>query len=266
MLSKLRFSLEQWKELKSYADSRGILLFSTVNTPKGIELAQELKLEAFKLSSWDYNYLPLWQEIAELRKPLLIDTGPVELLDVAKVMNVVSKAGNDEVVLLHCFKTSKFSEMNMLAIPYMREAFGVLSGFSAVGQSSELDILALGLGACVLEKRVTMSRSLPGHHHVLAKEPKEFIEYCQMVRNVHAALGVKALKPSPQDLLERRKAFRRIVANRSISAGELLTTKDLACKRPEEGGLSPEFLGLFIGRRLKRGVQENEAIQWEDIE
>ena len=265
MLSKLVFSLDQWREIKQYAAERDVILFSTINTPSGVTLARQLQLDAFKLSSWDYNCFPLWQELARERKPMLIDTGPVELLDVAKVMNIMHSAGNEDVVLLHCYKTTDYREINMKAIPYMRSAFGVLSGFSSTGQESDMDLLAVGLGACVLEKRLTISRSLPGHHQVLAKEPAEFKAYVKSMRNAHDALGVYALKPSPKDLSERKKSFRRIVANCDLPQGSVLSEKNLACKRPEEGGVSPEFFSLFLGRTLKRPVVENEAIQWEDL-
>ena len=73
--------------------------------------------------------------------------------------------------------------------------------------------MAVSLGAVVLEKRLTMSRELQGHHHILSKTPKEFESYVKMIRNVQAALGVYDLRPSKGDLTDRKKWFRHIVAN-----------------------------------------------------
>ena len=147
---------------------------------------------------------------------------------------------------------------------HMRKVFDTLVGFSAIGREDEMDIAAVALGAVVLEKRLTLSRSLPGHHHILAKEPKEFSAYVATMRDVQASLGAYDLRPSPNDLKERRKAFRHLVANRNLPGGTLLTEKDLEGKRPEFG-ISPEHLAMFIGRSLKRALKENEAISWSDV-
>lgn len=264
MLSKLRFKLDEWREIKEYADKKDVILFSTVNSPSGIEYAEAIGLEAYKLSSWDYNYFPLWRNIAALGKPILIDTGPVTTLEVAKVMQLMTQAGNDQSVLVHCFETSNHAEMNMRAIPYMRQAFNTLVGYSSPDRNDKTDIMAVALGAVVLEKRLTLSRDLPGHHHILCKEPKEFEGYVELMRNLQAALGVYNLRPSKADLVERKKWFRQIVANRDIPKGTKLTADMLEGKRPQSG-ISPEFIDFFIGRETKRDLRYNEALSWNDV-
>ncbi|MBM3231743.1 N-acetylneuraminate synthase family protein [Candidatus Peregrinibacteria bacterium] len=262
--NSLRFTLDEWKEVKTYADKKGVIVFSTVNSPSGIEYAEALKLDAYKLSSWDYNDLPLWKKVAEIGKPMLIDTGPVFTEDVAKVMKIMKDAGNDQSLLLHCFHTGIPAEMNMRAIPYMRETFDTLVGFSATDTDDTMDIVAVSLGACVLEKRITLDRSLPGHHHVLSKLPDEFSKYVRAMRDVHASLGTFGLNPSANDLKERKKHFRHLVANTDLKAGTVLTADMLASKRGEYD-VSPEHIGKFIGATLKRDLKENESILLTDV-
>jgi N,N'-diacetyllegionaminate synthase len=264
MLDKLRFTLEEWHEIKKYADEKDVILFSTVNSPSGIEYAGSLDLEAYKLSSWDYNYFPFLKKIAAIDKPILMDTGPVNTLEAAKVMQLMKEAGNDQVILIHCFHTNEFNEMNMRAIPYMSRAFDSLVGYSAADRNDEMDIVAISLGAVVLEKRLTLRRDLPGHHHVLSKEPMEFKEYVKLMRNVHASLGTYDLRPSEGDLEVRRVGFRHIVANEDIRKGTELTAEMLEGKRPEIG-VSPEHMDFFIGRTAKRNLKENEALSFDDV-
>jgi len=264
MLNKLRFSLDQWKEIKAYADEKEVILFSTVNSPSGIELAEAIGLEAYKLSSWDFNYFPLWMRIASIGKPMLIDTGPVNTLELAKVMQILKEAGNDQSILIHCFHTKEYSKMNMNSIPYMRSTFNTFVGYSAPDLNDEMDIVAVGLGAVVLEKRLTLSRSLPGHHHVISKEPDEFAEYINLMRNIKSSLGCHDLSPSDADLEARKKYFRHLVVKKDIPAGTRLTADMLEGKRPEKG-VSPEYLNFFIGKKIKKGLKENEAISWNDI-
>jgi len=264
MLTDLRFNLDQWREIKAYADKKDIIMFATVNSPSGIECAETLGLEAYKLSSWDYNYIPLWRRIAAIGKPMLIDTGPVNTLEVAKVMQVMKEAGNTQSVLVHCLHTNDYAQMNMRSIPFMQRAFDTLVGYSSKDRDSETDIMAITLGAVLLEKRLTLSRDMPGHHHILSMEPKEFTGYVQLMRKVQTVLGQFDLKPSDADLAERRKWFRHIVANRDIPKGTVLTAEMLEGKRPEEG-VSPEYLEYFVGRTTKRDLKYNDAVTWNDV-
>lgn len=264
MLDKLRFTLDQWREIKEYADTKNVILFSTVNSPSGIEFAETIGLEAYKLSSWDFNYLPLWKKIAAIGKPMFIDTGPVNTSEVAKVVQLMIDAGNDQSVLVHCFHTDDYNQMNMRAIPYMKKAFNSIVGYSAPGLDDEMDIVAVAIGAKVLEKRLTLNRKLPGHHHILSKEPKEFREYVTLVRNIEMSLGDYDLLPSEGDKRERKKFFRRLVANRDIQKDTTLTEQMLEGKRPAEG-ISPEHIEFFIGRRTQRNLNENEPITWDAV-
>ena len=264
MLNKLRFTLDEWYEVKEYADKKDVVMLSTVNSPSGIEYAEAVGLEAYKLSSWDYNCFSLWRKIASLGKPMLIDTGPVNTLEVAKVMQLMKDAGNGQSVLVHCLHTSNHAEMNMQTIPYMRSAFNTLVGYSSKDRNDETDIMAITLGAVVLEKRLSMSRSLPGHHHILCKEPTEFGEYVKLMRNVQVALGVYDLRSSQADLTERKKWFRHIAANQDIPKGTKLTANMLEGKRPESG-ISPEYIDFFVGKSTKRELRYNEALSWDDV-
>jgi len=264
MLSKLTFTLEEWVEIKRYAEGHGVIMFSTVNSPSGIDYAEKLGLEAYKLSSWDYNYTPLWKRIAKLGKPMIIDTGPVNTLEVARVIQLMKDARNEQSIFLHCPHAENYEEINIRSIPYLRKSFNTLVGFSSKGQESETDIMAVSLGAVVLEKRLTLSRSLPGHHHVLSLEPEEFKSYVQLLRNVQKAGGVWDLLPSSVDLAERKKWFRHLVANRDLKKGTTLERGMLEGKRPDNG-ISPEFLDLFLNRPLKRDLTYNEAIRWDDV-
>lgn len=264
MLDKMRFSLNQWKEIKDYADQKQIILFSTVNSPSGIRFAEAIGLEAYKLSSWDFNYIPLWQKIAAIGKPMLIDTGPVDFAEVARVIQLMRDAGNPKSVLVHCFHTKDCSKMNMRTIPYMKKAFNSIVGYSAADSNDDLDIVAIALGAKVIEKRLTLSRKLPGHHHVLSKEPHEFNDYVSLVHKIENSMGVSDLLPSEEDKRERKKYFRHLVAKRNIPKGSILTEELLEGKRPEQG-ISPEHISFFIGRLTTRDLEKDESITWDVV-
>jgi sialic acid synthase SpsE len=264
MLNGLRFTFDEWQKVKEHADARGVTLFATVNSPSGIEWSERLGLPAYKLSSWDYNYTWLWRTIARLRKPMLMDTGPVWMHELADVLHMVEQNGADECVLVHTVHTETPAEINMRTIPFLAHAFGTPAGFSATDERAEMDITAIALGAGLIEKRLTMRRTLPGHHHALSMEPRAFIEWAATMRDVQASLGRDTLIPSPSDLSERKRWFRHLVAAQDIDAGAVLSDATLTSKRGEFG-VSPVHQERFVGRRLRRAIKRDEALRWDDI-
>jgi len=264
MLNKLRFTRDQWQEVQAYCQQQGIIMFATVNSPGGVELARWLNLEAVKLSSWDYNYLPLFPQVAALGKPVFMDLGPVRLWELARVVHLLRSGGAGELVLLHCSHSKNPAEINLRTIPYLQETLHTWMGFSAEGREDDLDLMAVALGAVAVEKRLTLSRNLPGHHHVIAKEPAEFADYVARLRSLRKALGTFDLRPSTADLEGRRRWFRHLVAAADIPKGTVLTPALLAGKRPE-AGISPEYLEFFLGRRTTRDLRANEALTWQDV-
>ena len=169
MFLQEKFTFNEWQELKEYCDERGVIMFASVSTPSGIEYAERLELPAYKLSSWDFNYHPLWRNIAQKNKPVIIDTGPVGMLDLAKAVNLMQEEGNDQSLLVHCVHTDNPEEVNMHTIPYLRRAFNSLVGYSSRGRNDITDIMGITLEAVYMEKRLTTDRKLPGHHHILAR-------------------------------------------------------------------------------------------------
>ena len=263
MVSKLRFSFEEWVELKAYADQKGILLFSTINTPSGIVYARKLNLDAYKISSWDFNYIDLWEELAKDGKPIIVDTGTVDNKEFQKVADIVKRCGAP-LLPVHCFHTDNPKEMNMYSIPFLKEFYNTQVGFSADDTSFHRDLMAVALGATFMEKRLTLSRKLPGHHHILSLEPVEFIDYVKIIRNAQISLGVKELMPSQADLEARKKYFRSLAAAQSLSVGTFLEKHMLVAKRPGYG-ISPEYIDKFVGKKLARALRPNQLIEWDDI-
>ena len=265
MLSNLKFSLDEWFKIKEYADKKKIILFSTINSPSGLDYAKKLKLDAYKMSSWDFNYIPLWKEIKNVGKPIIIDTGPVFNSELAKVINIIKKNKKNQILLVHCFHTEKLKEMNMLTIPFLRSKYNCNVGFSPSGRDIKQDIMAISLGAVYLEKRFTISRNLPGHHHILSLEPKEFYNYVREMRDIKETLGYKNLIPSKADLKDRKLFFRHMAAKKNIKSGDILNKNMIIFLRPEKGGVSPEHIKKFLGKKMLTNVKAGGAIRFKHI-
>ncbi len=265
MLKTYQQPKENWQKLKAYADELGIIMFATPDHMAAIDLMEELDMPAYKVATWDVTWYPFLRKIARTKKPVVLDFGASDKEEIARILKVFEEEGNNKLILLHCYHTTDYAQMNIKTVKYLREAFGYFSGYSADDANHDLDFMALAYQPVYIEKRLTLNRQDSTHHHAKAVEPEDMKKYVQRVRELTAARGKSDVRPTEGDLKDKLKYFRRLVAYHDIKAGDMLTEKNLTCKRPLQGGVDPQFYDLFIGRKVKRDMKENEPIQWEDL-
>lgn len=263
MLKQYVMSPEQWAEIKEYADKKGIIMFATPDYEGGVDLMEKLEMPAYKIATWDVTFYPMVKKIAKLHKPTILDFGASDLQEIAGVLRIFEEEQNDQLILLHCYHTKNSEEMNIRTVEFLRETFGYFSGFSAADENNEIDYLSLAYSPVYIEKRLTLSREDPRHHHSRALEPSEMKSYVQKIRELSLARGEYAVRPSAGDLKEKEGFFRRIVAKRDLGAGEILTEENIACRRPFKGGIDASLYPLVLGRKIQRSVKENEPISWD---
>jgi sialic acid synthase SpsE len=264
MFKQLTFRPEEWKALAEYALSKNIIFFSTIDYLEGVEILEDCNVPIYKLGSWDVTYEPLIIRIAEKEKTVMLDLGPAYLSDIVGFIELCREHGSDEIILMHDFHTMVPGEMNMRNISYLKTTFGTPVGFSSPDRNIDLDIIAVAKGANVIEKRITISRKLEGHHHVLCLEPKEIPSWNQRIRFAEEALGYKEIQPSEADLLDAKKYFRSICTTRSIRKGETYSADNLDGKRPGVG-IPTRFLDVFLGRKAKKDLKKDTLLNWNDM-
>jgi len=262
LLDKLRLTDGEWREVRDYALNKDVIFMSTIISPGGIDLENFILMDAIKISSWDYNFPDLWRWIAWQGKPMLIDLGPADEELLAKNLSILKSEYNTNYALLHCFHTQNYNEMNMLTIPYLREKFKCPVGYSSIDYNDETDIMAVALGACILEKRLTLDRKGGILHDSISKEPDEFKAYVEKMRQCKEAMGKMGVFPSPNDIEQSKKWFRRIVADVDIRKGETITRDMLEAKRGRTG-IEPERIWEFVGRRASQNIPRNTTLTEE---
>ena len=257
MFDYLRFTYDEWVELKSYCDSKNLLMFcSLAGGFEGIEWAEKLGLQMHKLGAWDLLDARQFKRLRESGKPLVIDVGSITEEEMTWMLE---QTGDLPVVLLHEYHSHNFEEMNIRSVKYIRNTFDVLTGFSSPDTYDVNDYMSISQGAVALEKRLTLDRATEGHHHILGKEPEEFIQYVKEVRQAEAALGEYKIQPTKKDIQERGRFFKRVVASKPIKKGEVLTEDNTACRRPDQGQSSRYYFDI-IGGVADKDYEVNEAI------
>ena len=266
MLKKLELGDAEIKELHRYAQKRNILFLSSAFDEESVDLLDSLDVPAFKVASGELTNLPLLRHMAEKKRPMILSTGLSTLDEIKEALEVITKEGVEDIILLHCVTSypAKEEEANLKVMDLLRRQFGFPVGFSDHTLGITVSIAAAALGAVFIEKHFTLDRTLPGPDHRASLEPTEFKEMVKDIRDVERALGdgVKRLTANEEEI--KKAARRSIVAKIRIRKGTIIRENMVDFKRPGTG-LEPKNLCKIIGRRTKKDIEPDELITFEKL-
>lgn len=264
MLRRLELSPEMHRQLLAYCEERGILFMSSPFDEESADLLAELDVAVFKIPSGEITNLPFLAHVARQGKPMIVSTGMSYLSEVEAAVRTIGEAGNRQLVLLHCVSNypADSADVNLRAMGTMATAFGVPVGYSDHTPGIEVSLAAVALGACVIEKHLTLGRDLPGPDHKASLEPEEFAAMVRGIRTVESALGHGRKEPAASEADTAAVARKSLVAAWDIPAGATLTEKLISIKRPGSG-LPPVMLPYLIGRTLGVDVPAGQLLQLE---
>jgi N-acetylneuraminate synthase/N,N'-diacetyllegionaminate synthase len=267
MLLRLALPPEIWPALKAHATERGVTFLSTPFDEDSAALLERLNVPAFKVGSGDVTNVPFLERLARTGRPLLVSTGMADMVEVATAVDAVRAAGNADLVLLHCVSSypARIEDANLQAMITMRTAFGVPTGWSDHTPGTDLPLAATALGAAVIEKHLTLDRSMSGPDHAASLEPAEFAAVVDGVRAVASALGTGIKAPVAAEAEIATLARRSLHWRRALHTGDVVRTDDLVALRPANG-ISPARQGQIVGRRLSHPVEEGSAVADADLD
>ena len=257
------FTPWEWQpKLKAAADELGIALFSSAFDPTAVDFLETLGAPAHKVASPELTDIPLIERMARTGKPLLISTGMATLGEIDEAVQAARHAGATQIALLKC--TSAYpappEDMNLRTIPHLAEAFGLPVGLSDHTLGTTVAVAAVSLGACIVEKHFTLSRSVPGPDSAFSLEPAEFRAMVDAVRVVEQALGQVHYSVTERELPMR--AFRRsLFVVKDVAAGELFTAENVRSIRPANG-LHPRHLAEVVGRYATCNIEAGTPLTW----
>ncbi len=262
---RLELSHDDYRRLHHYARTRGITFMASPWDPESAEFVDELGVVAHKIGSPDLTNLDLCRQIAGYGKPVILSTGMADRWEVDAAVEVIGEI-NPQLILLHCVSIypTPPEEIRLGNIRTLAERYGVPVGYSGHELGWHVVGAALALGACVIEKHITLDRTMTGGDHGFSLEPDELARMVQHVRETQAALS-----RSDKPLLDAERPFREKLAKSvttrvPISKGTRITEDMLVYKCPATG-VSPTRVLDLVGQTVSRDLEADTVVRTSDL-
>lgn len=267
MIRKFELKDSDYPLLIKRAKQKNIIFFST---PHGgfdsVDFLKSLNVPAFKFGSGDLTNLPVLQHAAKFNKPIILGTGMATLEEIKNAIEAIRKKGNNKIVVLQCTTSypCSLSDTNLNVIKTFQKNLDVLVGYSDHTTDRSVPVMVATLGACVIERHITLDKKLSGPDQAASTEPSEFKTIVDHIRNTPMIMGSFVKKPVKCELQYIPMVRKSIFAAAGISKGERLTKENLAIKRPGNG-LEPKYYWSLLGKKAKRSIKIHRAISKKDV-
>lgn len=247
------------------ATELGLICFSSPFDETAVDFLQELDVPAYKIASFENNHLPLIEKVASTGKPLIISTGMATLGELEQSVTCARQAGCNQLILLKCTSTYPALPVNtnLSTIPHLKQLFGVEVGLSDHTMGVGVAVSSVALGASVIEKHFTLSRSDGGVDSAFSLEPDEFKSLVLESERAWQAFGSITYGPTKAE--QKSLIYRRsIYVSHDIKKGDLFSSNNLRIIRPGDGA-HPSLMKLFIGSKAPKDFKQGTPLSIEHL-
>ncbi|GHA30249.1 sialic acid synthase [Salinimicrobium marinum] len=254
----------EWQpKLQKISEDLGMEFFSSPFDIAGVDFLETLNVPRYKIASFEITDIPLIKHAASKMKPMIISTGLAEIEDIELAVQACREVGNDDITLLKC--TSQYpatvEDANLLTMPDIKERFGVKVGVSDHTLGSAVPVVAVSLGAQVIEKHFILERSQGGADSAFSMEPDEFAAMVKAAREAEKALGKVVYEVTEPNKTRRRSLF--VVED--IKEGEVFSEKNIRSIRPGHG-LAPKYYNSVLGKKARQDIKRGQPLSNEHFE
>ena len=266
-LYKKAYTPWEWQsKLKEIAEEEGLICFSSVFDKTAVDFLEKINVPAYKIASFEITDIPLIEYAASKGKPIIISTGIANLSDIEDAVNACKRMGNEQIALLKCVSAypTPLKDINLRTIPNLADTFKTVVGLSDHTLGISVPIASVALGACIIEKHLTLDRSLGGPDAAFSLEPAEFKAMVKSVREVEKALGEVSYDLT-EKMKKSREFSRSLFVVKDIKAGEVFTEENIRSIRPGYG-LPPKYLKDILDKKSKKDISKGVPFCWNLIE
>ena len=264
VLIETELDWDDFRSIKQRCKEKGIQFLCTPWDESSVEFLENLGVDAFKISSADIVNLPLLKRASRSGKPLILSSGMATEAEIEKTVAYMKRLGTP-FAMLHCVSTypAPFEHLNLRYLEKLK-THGIPIGYSGHERGIAIPLVAMTLGATIIEKHITTDRMLPGPDHPASLEPQGFQKLVRDLRNAETAMGVAEKVLNRMELQNRHVLRKSLVAAKDLGAGTVITEDLVAVKGPGKG-LSPQAIDELIGVRITRSIAKDEPFDDSDI-
>lgn len=268
------FSADVWRRIMAKVQERGARVYCDVFGLRALEIASQAKVYGYKVHSSDLGNDPLLQAIARTRQPVLLAVGGSTVREIARAVSMVVGSAARAPVLMHGFQSypTAVEDACLLRLVWLRQIFGDRCEIGCMDHvdgddpfAVTLPLLALAMGATVLEKHITLDRAARGVDYYSSLSPGEFARFVEAVRRAEQAIG-----DSPEEFVGSEREYRRQVKRhwvtaRPLNAGHVLAPQDLVMKRVADHAAQTVELDKLVGRALLQDCPDQHPLTQADV-
>lgn len=256
----------EWhKPIFDHAATRGIICFSSAFSEEAVDFLEDLNAPAYKIASFENVDIPLIRYAAATGKPLIISTGMASAIEILEAVEAARDAGCTQLSVLKCTTSYPADPIysNLRTIPHMQELLGCTIGLSDHTLGIGAAVTATALGATVIEKHITLSRTDGAVDSSFSAEPQDMANLVKETRTAAAALGTVKYGPTDAEIFSRGKR-RSIYVSEDISAGNTFTASNVRRIRPGKG-IAPKYWNDIIGKTAKNDIKAGNPLAWNMV-
>lgn len=253
----------EWhQELFDYARDIGIDIFSSPFDKSAVDFLEQFDPTAYKIASFEITDYELIRYTASKGKPMIISTGIATIDEIQDAVDICRAQGNNDIILLKCTSAypASLEDANLKTIPNMAETFGVTSGFSDHTLGATAPIVAVTLGAKVIEKHFILDKAIGGADAEFSLDKEEFSQMVKAVRDAEKLLGIVDYSMTEQKKKSRRFS-RSLYVSKGIKKGDVFTEENIRSVRPGYG-LPPKYLKNILGEIADKNYEFGERFDY----
>lgn len=266
-LYKEAYTPWEWQpKLKKIAEEEGLICFSSPFDKTAVDFLEDMNVPAYKVASFEITDIPLIEYMASKGKPMILATGIATLSDIEEAVNACRRVGNNQIAILKCTSAypAPFEDMNLKTIPNLAETFGVISGLSDHTLGITVPIAAVSLGAKIVEKHFTLSRSDGGPDAAFSLEPEELKLMVNAIRETEKALGEVSYNLT-EKMKNSREFSRSLFVVKDTKKGEIFTEENVRSIRPGFG-MHTRYYKDILGKSAKSDIKKGTPMSFGFLE
>lgn len=264
MLKKLEFNEAEFKILNNECKKNKIKFLLSIFDEESLNIVKKLKLKVIKIPSGEINNYFLLSMLAKLRLKIILSTGMSSIKEIKEAMKILTSGSikKKDITILQCTTEypTKFKDVNLKVINTLKKKFRINVGLSDHTLGKLSSIIAIVMGASVIEKHFTLNTKDRGPDHKASLSPKELKELIYEIKNIPVLIGSSKKKPTKNEIANKLLVRKSIVAKKNIKKGEKFSLSNLTAKRPGIG-ISPMRFKFFQNKKSKKNYKKDEYIK-----